>query len=242
MDQKVCVESPGRDTRLPADANIWHKGMVFTRRSSSTDLSGESVYKVFAGCKCSPAASAAQGGFKGLYQRVQALAEQAIGDKRWPDATRPIVKTLCNGWRRVEEANVSVAFTALELRCSVGHNQDTLEWHPTDEDFVKPGGSPPEELARFSPQHADELYNEFDFTESSVHEGDFVTMSYGERIPIVSSIDFAPFVRRAEREAERYHRFLGDLREIQCDSFRIVHREWFLANSDFVTVHICFER
>lgn len=130
----------------------------------------------------------------------------------------------------------------LELRCCVGRDEDTLEWEPTDQDFLEPGGSPLEELARLNPQYADELYNEFDFTDSSAQEADFVIMSYGERIPAVSSLDFEPFVRRAEKQAERYYRFLEDQGETQCGSLRIVHREWFLANNDFVTVHVCFER
>jgi hypothetical protein len=242
VDPKVRFEAPGRYGQLSVDANIWRKGIIYTRRSTSPDLSGESAYKISAAFKCGPAASAAQAGFKALYRRVRSLAEQAIADNRCPGATRGVIKTLCHGWRRVGEANLSATFITLELRCCVGHHEDALEWEPTDQDFLEPGGSPLEELARLNPQQADEVYNEFDFTNSSAHEADFVTMSYGERIPIVSPLNFEPFVRKAEKQAARYHGFLKDHRETRCGSFRIVHREWFLANNDFVTVHVCFER
>ncbi len=235
-------DRPGSYGQLAVDADIWRKGMVYTRRITPPDLVSRSVFQVSAAFKCGAAASAAQAGFKALYRRVRSIAEQAIVDNRHPDATQALIRILCHGWRSVGEARLSAAFIALEARCAPGRDEDTPEREPTEDDFLRPGGSTLEELALLNPQHADEVYNEFDFTDFSAHERDFVTMSYGERIPILSSVNFEPFVKRAEKRAQGYRRFREGQGEIRCRCFRIVHREWFLANNDFVTVQICFER
>jgi len=137
---------------------------------------------------------------------------------------------------------ISAAFIMLELRCSaLGGSEAKGESEPTEQDLLSPGGASLEELARLNPLRADELYNEFDFTEPSTPESDPITLSYGERVSISAAVDFEPFVHRAEQRAETYHAFLKDLGEARSTAFRIIHREWFLANNDFVTVHVCFD-
>ena len=204
MDKKSCFGVPGRDGHLPADANIWRKGVVYTRTSYPPEhLTGESGYRVSAAFKCGPAASKA--GFKALYRRVRSLAEQAISEVKCPNARRPVSKILCHGWRTIEEANISGAFIMLDLRCRPrDYHEQALESELSDQDFATSGGSRLEEVERLNPQRAEEFYNEFDFTgfptreSDSVTASDFVTMSYGERISVFSPLDFEPFVRRAE--------------------------------------------
>jgi hypothetical protein len=83
---------------------------------------------------------------------------------------------------------------------------------------------------------------EFDFTEASAADTDPVTFSYGEPASGDGAIDFQPFVERAERLARDYYRFLQSVQETHAQAFRIIRREWFLADRNFATIHICFER
>jgi hypothetical protein len=127
----------------------------------------------------------------------------------------------------------------LEVRCSP-EADERGEAEPTEDALLLPGGATPEELARLSPQHADEVYNEFDFTDPSAT--DPVTLSYGEPVLNHDGFDFEPIVQRAERFAESYYAFLQTMGETRSDAIRVIRREWFLASQDFATVHILFDR
>jgi hypothetical protein len=245
VDHQPCFNAPGHDGQLPGEANIWLKGVVYTRRSSPHEQHpAESGYRVSAAFKCGPVAAAANGGFRALYRRVRTLAEQAISEKKWPSPeSTPVRKVLCHGWRNFGETNISTAFIMLEVRRSpLDCDEQTAELEPTEQDFLEPGGSSLDEIARLNPQRFDEFFNEFDFTESSIPESDLVTLSYGERFQSRGPLNFEPYVQRAEKQAERYRAFLKDQGETQSGAFKILQREWFLANHDFVTVHVCFER
>ncbi|MBI2688888.1 MAG: hypothetical protein HYX27_21505 [Acidobacteria bacterium] len=61
---------------------------------------------------------------------------------------------------------------------------------PIEEAPLLPDGASVEELARLAPQSADELYNEFDFTEPSTADTDPVTVSYGERVSSTEAVGF----------------------------------------------------
>ena len=138
---------------------------------------------------------------------------------------------------------ISMAFIMLELRCApLGASQVKGEPEPAEQDLLSPGGASLEQLALLSPQRADEVYNEFDFTDLSTPESDPITFSYGETVSASVAVDFEPFVHRAERQARIYHAFLKDLGETRSTAFRILQREWFFADNDFVTVHVCIER
>jgi hypothetical protein len=127
----------------------------------------------------------------------------------------------------------------MEVRCSPPSAGQQGQSEPLEESLLSPGGASLEELMRVSPQRADEIYNEFDFTEPFDHSP--VTLSYGEPTSGPAR-DFEPIVQRAERLAEVYHSFLKELGETHSGAFRIIHRGWFLANNDFATVHVCFDR
>jgi hypothetical protein len=174
------------------------------------------------------------------------MAARGISEKACPNSgelPRSIVS--CHGWGRFGgTVMISAAFIMLELHCSppLANDVDVKgESEPTEEDLLSPGGASLEEIAHLTPHRADELYNEFDFTGPSTPDSVPITLSYGERVSNSAPIDFQPFVQRAERLAETYHSFLTDLGETR-DTFRITHREWYLANHDFVTVHVCFGR
>jgi hypothetical protein len=129
------------------------------------------------------------------------------------------------------------------LRCPDQGWIDVPGETPAAEEALRfPGGATLEELARLARQSADEIYNEFDFTEPSTPNADVVvTLSYGEPVSGGDTIDFQPFVERAERLAHSYHSLLRTFGEAGSQPFRIKCREWFLASPAWVTIHICFD-
>jgi len=82
VENQPSFMAPGRDGQLPADANIWRKGLVYTLRSPATkDNLAEHGYRVSAAFKCGPGAFSGDAGFRALYQRVRAMAIRAISEK-----------------------------------------------------------------------------------------------------------------------------------------------------------------
>ena len=99
------------------------------------------------------------------------------------------------------------------------------------------------ELEGLAPQRADEIYNEFDFTDPSTPGADPITLSYGESISGRDlNLDFRPFVERAEKVARYYHALLQSLGEASTRSFQVRRREWFLASETLVTIQIFFDQ
>ena len=90
---------------------------------------------------------------------------------------------------------------------------------------------------------ANEIYNEFDFSDPSEPGVGPTILSYGESAPVCEGIDFQPFVQRAEKPA----RFYYDALECQAslarrDMFKIVRRERYcIANPNLVTIQIHFQ-
>ncbi len=241
MHEKFLL--PGRDGQLASGLNIWRKGIVYTKRPN---LSVGPGYRVSAAFKGSGRPTQTDDGFHRLYQRVAFVANRRVSELTTVDSnlTAGIV---CRGWRLLGDAGtIATTFIMLALR-SPGEMGNEIVWvqPPADEALRAPGGASLEELTRLAPQwRAGELYSEFDFTDHSPSSPDLVTVSYGEtvpEIPVGDSIDFRPFVERAESFAGTYHQLLTELGEVTMP-FRTAHREWFLADRKLVTVHICFNR
>ena len=239
MDEKFFL--PGPDGILASGLNIWRKGIVYTKRPN---LPVEPGYRVSAAFKGSGRQT--DDSFHRLYQRVVFVANHRISELTIVD---PILTAgiVCQGWRLLGDAGaIATTFIMLALG-SPGEMGNDIVWlqPPADEDLRAPGGASLEEPTRLAPQwRAGELYSEFDFTDHSPSSPDLVTVSYGEtvpEIPVGDSIDFRPFVERAESFAGTYHQMLTELGEVRTP-FRTAHREWFLADRKLVTVHVCFDR
>jgi hypothetical protein len=179
-----------------------------------------------------------------VYRRVATVASHRISQLTCPYTGEvPSSIILGHTWRHLGD-NIITSLITLRLRCSGQHRIEVKgELPPTDEDLRSLGGATLEELERLAPQRADELYNEFDFTDPSTPNIVPITLSYGESISGSDTVvDFRPFVKRAEKVARSYHALLQTLGEASAQSFRIHSREWFLASQSFVTVHICFDQ
>jgi hypothetical protein len=239
MHEKFLL--PGRDGELAPGVNLWRKGIVYTKRP---DLPVGPGYRVSAAFKGRPTQT--DEGFHRLYQRVAFVANQRVFELTTADRSLA-AGIVCQGWRLLGHAgNIATTFIMMALR-SLGEIGNDIEWEqpPTDQDLRAPGGASIEDLTRLAPQwRAGELYSEFDFTDLCPSSLDLVTVSYGEtvpEIPVRDCVDFRPFVERAESFAATYHQMLTELREVEMP-FRMVHREWFLADRKLVTVHVCFDR
>lgn len=237
---------PGKDGDLDPSANIWKKGIVFTSRDTSSGFPG---YRISVGFKRGESASQPVPDFQDLYGRVFSLGTRRVAELASANRTlAPTASIVCQGWTRLgeggkpvapnEHGKIVAAFVTFSL-LTFG-SEENGERHPTPVELEAPGGSTLEDLTRAEPQRAEEVYNEFDFSDSA---SDPVTVSFGEKIAPAGDgvFDFRPAVERAERFARSYHRTLASCGEVDT-RFRIVRREWFLADPRFVTVHICFQR
>jgi hypothetical protein len=244
MDSPSKFLAPGSDGELGLGTDLWRKGLVYTARAEPSSLqSSRQSYRISVLFKKRVGATQPFTDFSEVYWRVVAIANHRVSQLTCPEAEEtpdPII--LCQGWRWIGE-NIVMALITLGLRCSDQILTDVQgEPAPTDEELRSPGGSTLEELGRVAPQALDEIYNEFDFTDTSTRNADVVTVSYGEPFSGGDAIDFWPFVERAERLARFYHSLLQTFGETGSHPFRIRHREWFLASLTFVTIHISFDR
>ena len=244
MDSSSKFLAPGGDGELAPGTDLWRKGLVCTTRANLSSLhDSRQNYRISALFKKTIGAAQPFTGFHEVYRRAVAIADQRISQLTCPETEkRPDSIIVCQGWRWLGE-NVVTAWITLGLRCSDPSLTDAQgEPAPTDEALRSPGGATREELGRLAPQAADEIYNEFDFSDPSTPNTGVVTVSYGEPFPGDDAIDFWPFVERAERVARFYHGILQTFGEAGTQPFRIRHRAWFLASQTFVTIHICFDQ
>jgi hypothetical protein len=240
MEEKFLL--PGRDGEFDPSANIWRKGIVFTNRAEMPRLPVKPGYRVSVALKRGVFAAQPLAGFRELYKRVAFLGKQRVSELTLSDPSLAGV-IVCHGWRLLGDAgNMATAFMTLALQ--EGENEFAGEQPPTDEDLRGPGGSSFADVARVAPQRAEELYNEFDFTDSLAPSSDPITVSYAEAIPESpegDSTNFKPIVERAETFANSYYNLLKRFGEVNSP-FRTKDREWFLADRRLATVHICFSR
>jgi hypothetical protein len=236
--------APGADGELGSGASLWRKGLVYTMRTRPAPLgrTGQN-YCISAGFKAGFGAAQSLTGFQKAYRRVATIVNQRASQLKCAETdARPAAVILCHGWRYLGD-NIVTALITLGLRCSDQGGIDAEgEPVPSEEALHSPGGATLEELARLAPQLADEVYNEFDFTYPLTSNTDPVTVSYGERISGGGTVDFRPFVERAERLAHSYYDLLEIFGETSVRPLRIRRREWFLASPTFVTIHICLDR
>lgn len=248
MNNQTTFLVPGSEGHLAPGVDIWRKGLVYTKRLGiAPQRSVGHGHRVSAAFKRKVGASHPFTGYGELYRRVRAIASLRISElTRIETGETPSSVVLGHGWMATslgDRGEMAAAFITLEHLCSdPGATKIQGEPEPTEEALMSPGGATLEEIARLAPQRANELYSEFDFTEPSTAEPGLVTLSYGESVSDAGAVDFRPFVERAEGLAKSYRTFLESLGEVCSPAFRIVRREWFLADRNFVTIHICFDR
>ena len=170
------------------------------------------------------------------------MASNAIARKTCSETGAAPVGDLCGQtWGSFGEGHaIGGALVVMAVRCvSADASADQNRTEPSQEALLSSGAASEEELRLLSPQSAEEIYNEFDFTGTT--DRGLITLSYGEPVS-EPNFDFEPVMQRAESFAEIYHAFLGDVGELTSTSVKIRYRDWFFASQKFATIHICFDR
>lgn len=144
MHEKFLL--PGRDGDLDPGANLWRKGIVYTKRP---DLPVGPGYRISASFKCSGWPTQTDHGFHRFYKRVAFLANQRVSEITTVDPSLA-AGIVCQGWRLLGDAGtISTAFIMLAFR-SVGEMGNDIEWEqpPADQNLCAPGGASLEVLTR----------------------------------------------------------------------------------------------
>jgi len=237
---------PGSDGALAPDLNEWRRGLVYTAKPAIPSLLRPGrEYRITVAFKRKVGTSKAFTDYGELYQRVTAIAKARISQLMCPGTGEPPqTRVMCHGWRCLGDTNgVATAFITMGLVCaSQGDSVAQGDDAPTAEALMSPGGATLETLTRFAPQRADELYNEFDFSDLSGPGSDPVILSYGESVPTCEAMNFQPFVERAEKLASFYYDLLQALAGAsRVAALKIIRREWYcVTNPNLVTVHVHF--
>lgn len=238
----------GSDGDRVSTANVWKKGIVFTRWVSPAGI--EAGHRISVGFKRGVSLARPLRGFHDIYNRVFAIGTRRIAELAATNQDLACTASIaCHGWQLLAEGGrpvsldeggkAAAAFVNLSVRKIANENVSDGECRPTFEDLRNPGGSRLEDLLHAESQHPAELYNEFDFSNC---EDDLIVVSFGEAIiPADGTIDFGPHIENAETFTRWYYDTLTSLGEVQT-TFRVIRREWFLADSRLVTVHVFFRR
>lgn len=232
---------PGSDGALDPSINIWKKGIVYTHRPPPAGVIPG--YRIFVSFKRGVSPDRPVESFRDLYSRVLSIGAQRV--KELAQANESLsdeAATVCHGWMLLGEGGkMATAYILLELQARGKKDESPCGARtPTDEELSIPGGTDPVALMEARPQASAEVFNEFDFSDSS---DDVVTVSFGESIATDpgDAFEFTGSVERAELFAQRYQSFLTSWGEVEAPR-GVVRREWFLADARFATVHVCLGR
>ncbi len=145
-------------------------------------------------------------------------------------------RILRHNWSRIlgSDHDFPVAVVTLEAGCSKA-DRDAGQNEATPEDLTQPGGTPPEAYASPAKEQMGEIYNGYDVAEPSATIAEPVSFSYGEHVERFDSIDFEPFVERAEQRARSYHALLS-----ASAPFQVLKRNWWSIDGNFVVVVVYF--
>jgi hypothetical protein len=237
---------PGSDGVLPAGVNEWLRGLVYTAKPEiPSPLRRGQEYRITAAFKEKVGNIEEFAGYGKIYQRVTAIAKARIAQLTCANEQQSLHTWIaCHGWRSLgETSNIATAFLTMGLLCP--ENRDAKlpggESVPTAAALMRPDGATMEMLTRFSPQRVDELYKAFDFSDPSGVSTDPVTVSYGERVPSSESVDFRPFVQRAEKMARFYYEELERRPGSGPCPLQILRREWYcVTDANLVVVQVYF--
>jgi hypothetical protein len=239
---------PGQDGALPSGTPEWReglgeltpRGLIYTARAARNLLPCDQKCRIAASFK----QKVPQDGpvdYAKLYGRVKSVTAARAAEMSCQHGTPLHSRIIGRLWSSIPGVtfNFPVATLITEMSCPKGAI-DEGEPEPGPGAFATPGGTPAEEFARICSQPADEIFNEYDL--GGPPEGsEPITFSYGEHVEASSSVDYAPFVERAENRARFHHRLLSG---VSCGTqrpFAIFRRNWFAASDNLIVVVIYFQ-
>ena len=223
---------PGNDGEsLPDGFNPWRSCVSYTARPEIyAPLSYGREYLVLV------RALSKGTSFAELYSRAIAIANGRVAKLQCNEGQSLHSRISAQGWFRYETIDVPTAY--LSMIVSALRPGDPLVEGlslPTAEELAAPGGMTPENTP--APIVTGKLILESYTDPGPMGESrDMFLVSYGEYAESLDSIDYGPFVERAERLAKFHLEFLKD-------RWTIMRREWFCATTpNIVVVHIFLRR
>jgi hypothetical protein len=114
---------------------------------------------------------------------------------------------------------------------------------PTAEELAAPSKIAPADSDSVAINRFQEIYTDCDVREQQDSSGIFL-FSYGEYTDSCDTIDYRPYVERAERMAKLHLQYLtaSDESLLKDNIVRIARREWFCATKpDIAVVHVYLE-
>ena len=243
------LSEPGNDGALPEGFAVWRRGVTYTVRPDMlSPLVRGREYRVNATVRRKIARDREFAAYADLYRRCAEIlrarsALLASSDEGGPLHTWVHWHAWWSGaisdkYPAASDARVACASVTLGLAYpNQGEPEPEGQNTPEPAELTQPGGVITElQSPRNMPTpHFDEAYIDFDFNDPAVASAD-TTVSYGEYVPSTRTIDFEPFVQRAESLARFHGRLLS-----QEGSIEILRREWFcIEDSKLVVVLICF--
>jgi hypothetical protein len=176
-------------------------------------------------------------GYEELYGRVTRLAALRVNQLRCAEAPASFHSWIVSQvWMCSEPPyNFAAAFlTTAVISTDSVEELPAGEERPTSLDLSLPRAT----LLCEKPP-ADEIYNEFDFSDRYTPTGDPIIVSYGERVERCAGIDFEPFLRSAEALAGTYSGFLSNEISAPRNAFEVIGHEWYSVTSpDLAVVHV----
>lgn len=239
---------PGKDGVIPAENQMWQRGMVYTARPAipSPMVPGRE-YRITTSFKRRITKDEKFKGYEKLYGRISRLAELRISQLRCIRDDPRIHSWIIGQWWAAMEAPYHFATAVLTMGVISQKTGDSLpsgEERPTSQSLAAPSSNLHEAANRVNSQPADEIYHEFDFTEPG-HNGQLpcpVILSYGDRIRSREGLNFEPFVRSAEIMAAVYAEFSANESGAERANFQLLGREWFsVSDPDLVVIHVFFQ-
>lgn len=236
----------GSDGAPDTEPTPWRRGIVYTRRPDQpVSLDADREYQIVVSFKRKRRPGERGDGYSDVYRRVRSIAETRISQLNCtePGIARRL-RIICHGWRSLGEGEgLTTAFVAIGLLYAArGDDAAPAEPEPNEEDLKQPGGTPLDALSRLVPKRADEIYNEFDFTDGSTASAEPLIVSYGESVSRCEGIDFQPFIRRAEQFADFYQGLVRNLAASpSSEPIQMIRRRWYcVTDPNLVTVELLF--
>lgn len=236
---------PGSDGALPEGVAAWRdklgelttRGVIYTTRGPVEQVACGEEYWITAALKRRVGKDEEFTRYSELYSHALRVASGRARELRCAGHAEPArTRILRHTWSRIagNEHDFPVAVVTLGAACSKADG-DEGEKEPTPENLLQPGGTPVGRYAASGKQQPGEMYNGYDVAEPSAAVAEPVSFSYGEHVERFETIDFEPFIERAEERARPYHGLLASI-----GPFRILKRNWWSIDGNFVVVVVYF--
>jgi hypothetical protein len=186
---------PGKDGEFPIGVAEWRDGvgelmttgLIYTARGARTVLPCDRTYRISAIFKQKAPKGITFSRYADVYRRVARLASSRTAEMSCAHGEPLHSRILGQTWMCISGSthDFPMAGLVVELSCFRG-TRATGESAPTLDALTIPGGMPPTEFSRVASEPSEEIYNEYNVSESQAEP---LSFSYGEHVESCSGID-----------------------------------------------------